>query len=131
MKTCLIIVTSIRPYFVISFCLFPFPGTDTTTTALTCFLLILVQYPKIQKHLQSEIDDVIGSRSPLLSDRTSMPYMEACQMETLRLISHVPLAVPHATIRDTVVQGKRIPKDTVVSISVCCHSDKVVYKKLN
>jgi len=52
-------------------------------------------------------------------------------METLRLISHVPLAVPHATIRDTVVQGKRIPKDTVVSISVCCHSDKVVYKKLN
>ena len=74
---------------------------------------------------------MIGSRPPLLSDRTSMPYMEACQMETLRLISHVPLAVPHATIRDTVVQGKRIPKDTVVSISVCCHSDKVVYKKLN
>lgn len=72
--------------------------------------------------MQEEVDRVIGSaRAPLLSDRASMPYTEACLLEALRLISHVPLAVPHATICDTSVQGKRIPKDTVVSIEQTCN----------
>lgn len=44
-----------------------------------------------------------------------MPYLEACVLETLRLISHVPLAVPHATVCDTIVCGKKIPKNTTVS----------------
>jgi cytochrome P450 len=94
-----------------------FLGTDTTTTALTCFLLVLLYRPEIQKRLHTEIDHVIGSsREPSLSDRPSMPYMEACLYETLRYISHVPLAVPHATTCDTTVGGKRIPKNTTVSV---------------
>ncbi|XP_060567337.1 steroid 17-alpha-hydroxylase/17,20 lyase-like [Ruditapes philippinarum] len=101
-------------------------GTDTTTTALTCFLLVLLYRPEIQKRLHTEIDHVIGSsREPSLSDRPSMPYMEACLYETLRYISHVPLAVPHATTCDTSVGGKRIPKNTTVYINLwALHHDE-------
>jgi cytochrome P450 len=101
----------------IRFCCF-ISGTDTTTTALTCLLLILLHQPEVQKQMHAEIDHVIGcTREPTLSDRGSMPYTEACLLETLRYISHVPLAVPHATTCDTLVCGKRVPKDTTVSVT--------------
>ncbi|XP_045191616.1 steroid 17-alpha-hydroxylase/17,20 lyase-like [Mercenaria mercenaria] len=101
-------------------------GTDTTTTALTCLLLVLLHRPEIQNRLHMEIDHVVGSsRDPSLSDRPSMPYMEACLLETLRYISHVPLAVPHATICDTSVGGKHIPKNTTVYINLwALHHDE-------
>lgn len=102
------------PYIAVFF--LALSGTDTTSTAVTCFLLVLLHYPNVQRRIQAEIDHVIGdSRTPLLEDRAKMPYTEACLMETLRLISHVPLAVPHATICDTSVKGMKIPKDTTVS----------------
>ena len=79
---------------------------------------MLLYRPEIQTRLHIEIDHVIGlSREPSLSDRPSMPYMEACLLETLRYISHVPLAVPHATTCDTTVGGKHIPKNTTVRIT--------------
>lgn len=101
-------------------------GTDTTTTALTCLLLILLHQPEVQKQMHAEIDHVIGcTREPTLSDRGSMPYTEACLLETLRYISHVPLAVPHATTCDTLVCGKRVPKDTTVYINLwALHHDE-------
>ena len=55
-----------------------------------------------------------AERAPKLCDRADMPYLEACLLETLRFISHVPLAVPHATICNTVIGGKTIPKNTTV-----------------
>ena len=100
-----------------SYILHRFPGTDTTTTALTCFLFVLLHHPDVQDKLHNEIDHVIPtSRSPSLVDRGKMPYLEASILETLRLISHVPLAVPHATVCDTTVCGKKIPKNTTVSM---------------
>ena len=100
--------------------LFFLTGTDTTTTALTCLILVLLHRPEVQKHLHDEIDDVIGHfRPPSLSDKSLMPYLEACLLETLRFISHVPLAVPHATICDTEIDGYRIPKGTTVSFHFC------------
>lgn len=105
-------------------------GTDTTTTALACLLLFLLHRPEIQKRLHTEIDHVIGpSRDPTLLDRASMPYMEACLLETLRYISHVPLAVPHATTCDTHVCGKLIPKNTTVYINLwAMHHDENFWK---
>lgn len=101
-------------------------GTDTTTTALTCFLLVLQHHPEIQDRLHDELDHVIStSRSPSLLDRVKMPYLEASLLETLRFISHVPLAVPHATVCDTTICGKKIPKNTTVYINLwALHHDE-------
>ncbi|WAR13363.1 CP1A1-like protein [Mya arenaria] len=84
-------------------------GTDTTTTAVTCLLLVLLHKPEIQHRLHEELDHVVGgARAPSLGDREHMPYTEACLYETLRYISHVPLAVPHATICDTLHHDKTV-----------------------
>ena len=77
-------------------------------------LLVLVNYPSIQRRLQEEIDYVLGSRSPRFEDHTSLPYVEATVNETLRYTSIGPMAVPHLTTEDTTLQGKTVPKDTCV-----------------
>ncbi|KAL3860289.1 hypothetical protein ACJMK2_010430 [Sinanodonta woodiana] len=94
-------------------------GTDTTATAMTCLLLILIHRPEVQDRLQAELDTVVGQkRKPCLADRAVMPYFEACVLELLRYISHVPLAVPHSTISDTYIEEHKIPADTTIYINL-------------
>ncbi|XP_076449011.1 steroid 17-alpha-hydroxylase/17,20 lyase-like [Babylonia areolata] len=101
-------------------------GTDTTTTSLSCFLLILLHHPDIQHRLQQDVDRVVGrSRPPSLADKAHLPYVEAVLMELLRYISHVPLAVPHYTMCDTSVLGRPVPANTTVYINLwSLHHDK-------
>jgi len=44
-------------------------GFETTSTTLRWIIVYMMAFPEIQKKLQHEIDNVIGTRSPLLSDR--------------------------------------------------------------
>ena len=63
-----------------------------STAALTYFILAMVLYPEVQAKAQAEIDKVIGrDRLPQVSDRASLPYVEAVMMETLRWHPVVPL----------------------------------------
>ncbi|XP_068927618.1 cytochrome P450 1A2 isoform X2 [Petaurus breviceps papuanus] len=74
-------------------------GFDTVSTAISWILLYLVTKPEIQKKIQEELDTVIGrERSPLLSDRPQLPYMEALILEFFRHTSFVPLTIPHRKI---------------------------------
>ncbi|CAG5121132.1 unnamed protein product [Candidula unifasciata] len=94
-------------------------GTDTTASALTCLLLVFLHNPDVQDKIWAEIRTHVGeSRLVSLADRANMPYMQAVLLELLRYISHVPLAVPHYTIRDTCVQGIHVPKDMTVYINL-------------
>ncbi|XP_064611314.1 cytochrome P450 2E1-like [Liolophura sinensis] len=94
-------------------------GTDTTATALACLLLILLHYPDVQDSLHKEMDHVLSERClPTLSDKQRMPYLDAVLMELCRFISHVPLAVPHSTTRDTEVCGYPVRANTTVYINL-------------
>ncbi|XP_013380043.1 steroid 17-alpha-hydroxylase/17,20 lyase [Lingula anatina] len=94
-------------------------GTDTTFTAIICFILLMASHPDVQDRLRDEIDQVVGKdRRPTLSDRQNMPYMGATLFELLRYISHIPLAIPHCTTVDTQVMGYSIPKDTQIYINL-------------
>ncbi|XP_032926667.1 cytochrome P450 1A5-like isoform X2 [Catharus ustulatus] len=93
-------------------------GFDTITTALSWSLMYLVTYPNIQKRIQEELDQTIGrERRPRLSDQGTLPYMESFILEMFRHSSFVPLAIPHSTTKDTVLNGFYIPKDRCVFIN--------------
>ncbi|NP_001191176.1 cytochrome P450 family 1 subfamily C polypeptide 1 [Xenopus tropicalis] len=93
-------------------------GQDTTATALTWILLLLIKYPDIQQKLQEEIDLVVGpNRLPTADDKVQLPYVQAFIYEALRFSSFVPVTIPHSTTSDVVIDGFYIPKDTVVFVN--------------
>lgn len=78
-------------------------------------LHILAKRPDVQKSLQTEIDNVIGDvREPEIRDRQQCPLVEAFVLETLRYISHTPLAL-HSTREATSIAGYHVEKNTPVS----------------
>jgi cytochrome P450 len=51
-----------------------------------------MQNPEVQRKAQDEIDAVVGTdRLPTFADRSSLPYVEAVYLETLRYTAPVPL----------------------------------------
>ncbi|RUS69927.1 hypothetical protein EGW08_022311 [Elysia chlorotica] len=93
-------------------------GTDTTTTALTCLLLVFLHYPEVQEKMRSEQCHSSGKQCSTGSEKGHMPYTEAVLIELLRFISHVPLAVPHYTTCDTSVMDIPVPKDMTVYVNL-------------
>ncbi|KAG5723816.1 O-methylsterigmatocystin oxidoreductase [Termitomyces sp. T112] len=94
-------------------------GTDTTTAALTTFLLAMVINPDVQKKAQEELDSIIGtSRLPNSLDRPRLPYMEALLLETLRCHPIGPMGIPHSVSQDDYYNGMLIPKDSIVLVNL-------------
>ena len=53
-------------------------GAETSAAFLQAFVLALLSYPEFQKHIQTEIDTVIGSvRMPNFADYEQLPYLRA------------------------------------------------------
>ncbi|CAH1796245.1 unnamed protein product [Owenia fusiformis] len=94
-------------------------GVDTTTSAVTGMLLILMNYPEVQTKLQREIDGVIGTeRPPSLADKSKMAYTEAFILEMLRYMSLAALGLPRATETDTTLRGHPLPKGIMVVLNL-------------
>lgn len=90
-------------------------GTDTTATALRWALIYMANNPAIQSRGQRIIDEVIGQgRLPSMSDRSSLGYVEAIILETLRTSSVTPLGTPHRLSVDTKLHGFNLKEGTVV-----------------
>ncbi|KAH9990779.1 cytochrome P450 [Russula vinacea] len=90
-------------------------GTESTTSAITTFLLTMVLFPDVQKRVQAELDAVVGrKRLPTFDDRASLPYLEATIKESLRFHPPTPLGIAHRLIEDDIVQGYHIPKGSII-----------------
>lgn len=71
-------------------------GTETTTTTLLWGLIYMMLHPHIQKRVQEELDEVIGSdRNASWNDRSRTPYTKATLYEIQRISAIVPLNLPH------------------------------------
>ncbi|KAI0964999.1 cytochrome protein [Xylaria arbuscula] len=90
-----------------------FGGSDTTVNTLCVFFFNMTLAPDIQHKAQEEIDRVVGDgRLPEYSDKDSLPYVSAIVSESFRWHTVVPMAAPHTTDADDVIDGYYIPKGT-------------------
>ena len=87
-----------------------FLGAETTSSSLLWSFLFLLHHPEVQSQVQSEIDSVVEGRNVLLEDKASLPYTNAVLMESMRMATIVPNALPHSAMEDIQYNGYIIPK---------------------
>ncbi|KAL4062922.1 cytochrome P450 [Scleroderma yunnanense] len=94
-------------------------GAETSFATFIVFILAMVLYPEVQTKAQEEIDRVVGTnRLPDFQDRTSLPYVEAVYLETLRWKPVSPMGLPHMTTTSDVYEGMYIPKNALVFVNM-------------
>ncbi|XP_059152572.1 cytochrome P450 2J4-like [Physella acuta] len=92
-----------------------FAGTETTSTTILWGLYFVLRNPEIQKKIYQEIKEQVGTnRTPNISDKAQLKYLNAFIMETQRVGSLVPFALTHVCAQDTVLNGFTIPKGAQV-----------------
>ena len=90
-------------------------------------LILMAKHREVQQRVQQEIDAVLGSRPPALTDRTRMRYTEAVLFEVQRYASLVALAIRRVT-DDCEMRGYRIPKNALAIINHwAAHRDPLVW----
>ncbi|XP_072045615.1 steroid 17-alpha-hydroxylase/17,20 lyase-like [Amphiura filiformis] len=89
-------------------------GFDSTFKTLKWAVIYLLHNPEVQKRIQDEMEQAIGSRLPTWDDHLKLPYLEATVLETLRSSSYSSLNGPRRTTTDTQLLGYDIPKDSIV-----------------
>ncbi|KAI8487278.1 cytochrome P450 2 sub U member 1 [Branchiostoma belcheri] len=103
-------------------------GIDTTTNTLRWSLLYMTLNPDIQIKVQQELDAVVGEGLPALSQRSQLPYVNACLLEVMRIRPVTPLAVPHVTTETAKVLEYDIPKGTQILANLySLHMDPVYW----
>ncbi|XP_075721410.1 cytochrome P450 2C20-like [Rhipicephalus microplus] len=106
-------------------------GTFSTTNTMHWHLLNFATRPELQRRVQQEIDEVIGSeRLPTWDDRRHMPYTLACSWEIHRWKPAPPLGMPREANKDVLVDNFIIPRGTVVIFNLwAAHYDGNIWRE--
>ncbi|KAH0358314.1 putative cytochrome P450, partial [Aureobasidium melanogenum] len=90
-------------------------GADTSVSTMNAFFLAMSMFPDVQRKAQEELDRMIGnSRLPTHADRENLPYINAIVEEAQRWHPIGPMGLPHVTDREDIINGYRIPKDSLL-----------------
>ncbi|XP_043859289.1 steroid 21-hydroxylase [Dromiciops gliroides] len=97
-------------------------GTDTTAVTLSWTVAFLLHHPEIQRRLQEELDQELGSSisgsHPNYRDKVRFPLLNATISEVLRMRPAAPLAIPHCTKQPSNICGFDIPKNTMIIANI-------------
>ncbi|MCJ1371538.1 hypothetical protein MMC20_002756 [Loxospora ochrophaea] len=98
-------------------------GSDTSSSLILAIVQALIKNPEIQQKAQTEIDRVVGhERSPRWQDLDNLPYINMIVKEGHRWRPILPLCFPHALgearVLDDWIDGKFLPKGTIVILNV-------------
>ncbi|NXG63381.1 CP2K1 protein, partial [Hemiprocne comata] len=105
-------------------------GMETTSATLRWGILLMMKYPEIQRKVQEEIEQVIGSNPPRIEHRNQMPYTDAVIHEIQRFANILPLSLPHETTADITFKGYFIPKGTyIIPLLASVLQDKAWWEK--
>jgi 3-hydroxyphenylacetate 6-hydroxylase len=102
-------------------------GLDTITTLVQWSVALLAQRPDIQATAISEIRKFYASNEPLgdAYDDQKCGYIVALVKECLRYYTVLRLALPRATVKDIVYEGKLIPAGSTVYLNAwACNMGK-------
>ena len=102
---------------------------ETTSKTLDWLLLCMAKHTQVQKKVQAEIDEKIGTtRRPQLSDKDNTPYVDAVVQELLRFSTIGPFGLFHRATEDTQLRGYNIKKDTIIIANLyAVHFDQDVW----
>ncbi|KAF7988456.1 hypothetical protein HCN44_001029 [Aphidius gifuensis] len=108
-------------------------GTKTTADTITIIIAVLLHYPKWQKIIQDDLDDIIGRENlPTIEHANLLPRVDAFISEAIRFVDMAPLGLPRKTMEDVSLEGYNIPKDTMVIVNFkSAHFDESCWDKPN
>ncbi|KAH7948379.1 hypothetical protein HPB52_021040 [Rhipicephalus sanguineus] len=93
-------------------------GSETLRSTTEWLLMMCAAKPEMQARMRTEIDSVIGDRSPgshvLWEDRTRTPYTQAFIWEMARCEPINPVGFMRRARGDVRVSGYVIPRDSIV-----------------
>nr|QAU20957.1 cytochrome P450 [Locusta migratoria] len=101
-------------------------GSEETSNTLRFAFLMMLQNPDIQERVYKEIEEAVGTdRLPTLEDKDRLVYSIAALMESQRLSHVLPVRGFRRVLKDTTLNGYKLPMDTVVLINLwSLHMDK-------
>jgi cytochrome P450 len=97
-------------------------GSETTATLLSGLTYYLLGKPETMARLVAEIRGAFASDDEIdLQRLASLPYLEACLQEGLRIYPPVPIGIPRYVSEDhgpnNTVLGRRVPPGTRIMVS--------------
>ena len=106
-------------------------GHETTANALTWTWYLLSQHPEVEERLQSEVDEVLGTRKATFADASNLPYTEMILAESMRLYPPA-WAIGRLSTVDCEIGGFLVPKKSLVLFSqFVMHRDERYYQQPN
>uniref|UniRef100_A0AAY5KRD5 Steroid 21-hydroxylase n=2 Tax=Esox lucius TaxID=8010 RepID=A0AAY5KRD5_ESOLU len=94
-------------------------GVETTSTTLLWVLAFLLHHPQVQGRVQRELDEVVGcGRSPNVSDRAHLPYLDSVINEVMRIRPVSPVLIPHIALTTSSIGGHSVRKGTRVLVNM-------------
>ncbi|TFY55676.1 hypothetical protein EVJ58_g8105 [Rhodofomes roseus] len=97
----------------------PVAGYEALAITLNSFLVQMVTHQDVYAKAQRSIDEVVGKeRLPDLSDRNSLPYVDAILKEVYRINPPLPISIPRRLMDDDEYRGYHIPKGTSVIANI-------------
>ncbi|KAF9235335.1 cytochrome P450 [Melanogaster broomeanus] len=94
------------------------PGSETTSIAITTFIMAAAHHPEAQARVQEELDMVVGMDRGERMRCSILPQLHAFMSEALRWRPVVTLGVFHRATRDIVWRNQIIPAGAKV---LGCH----------
>ncbi len=91
-------------------------GHETTANALGWTWFLLGQNPEVEQRLVSELNTILGDRSPNVADLPKLTYTEAVVKESLRLYPPA-YAFSRRVLVDATIGGFHIPAGSAVLMS--------------
>ena len=103
-------------------------GHETTANGLAWMWYLLSAHPEARERMQSEVDAVLGDRTPDADDAARLPWTAACFQEAMRLYPPAWILERDAIGPDE-VGGFAIPRHATVIISpFVVHRNPAVWK---